>query len=127
MIIVLIHWRIKPSKGHVSRFQEWWKLEATINNKANLVGESLSAPMPASNFKFAVDDLSRDGEEAEYRHFINVGLWKDWRSFEAEVGHNFNDNNQPMDFEAARRTRTILEPQEWRIGTSDLPSEGTCI
>ena len=106
MIIVLIHWRIKPSDEAVSQFQEWRKNVATIKNKANLLGEFLSTPLPATCFKFAVDDLT---QESNCRHFINVGLWKDWESFEAEVGHNFNDNNSLEEFEAYRRNRTILE------------------
>lgn len=127
MIIVLIHWRIKPDEATVSHFLHWWKTEAKIKNKSNLVGEFLSVPLPAGNFPFLADDLTQGLGENRYRHFINVGLWKDLESFYTEVGHNFRDNDQPMEFEAEKRKRTILGLEEWRIGAWDLPAKGTCL
>ena len=76
MIIVLIHWRIKPTAE--SDFLTWWKNTAVVKNKENLIGEFLSAPMPAGEFKFAVDDLSPKQDEPLHTAFVNVGLWKDW-------------------------------------------------
>ena len=126
MIVVLIHWRIKTSNEAVTEFFEWWKSKAVIADKTNLVGEFLSAPLPASRFPFRVDDLSHKGKEVDHRAFVNLGIWRDWESFYEQVGKNFNDNNPPLPFEAARRSRTILEPNEWRIGKSPLPEQGTC-
>jgi len=76
----------------------------------------LSKPLPAGDFAFLVDDLSPTTGEEPHCAFINVGIWKDWQSFYEEVGHNFNDNRAPKPFEAMRRTRTILEAKEWRVG-----------
>ena len=126
MIIVLIHWRIKPTPEDEQAFLTWWKNDAPINDKCNLIGEFLSAPMPAKDFKFAVNDLSARTDEPAHKAFINVGLWKDWESFFEEVGHNFNDDNPPKPFEAARRTRTILSPEEWRRGDFNLSNTSTC-
>ena len=61
-----------------------------------------------------------------HRSFINVGIWKDWESFYQEVGQNFRDDKPAMDFEAERRSRTIFEPKEWRVGEWRLPEESTC-
>jgi hypothetical protein len=126
MIIVLIHWHIKPTDEAVSQFLEWWKDEATIRNKANLTGEFLSAPLPANQFTFQVDELVPQEDDVAYRPFINVGIWRDWESFYQEVGHNFRDDKPSMEFEAKLRRRTILEPKEWRIGDWCLPETGTC-
>ena len=123
MIIVLIHWRIKPTAK--AEFLTWWENTAVVKNKENLIGEFLSAPMPADQFKFAVDDLSPKQDEPLHTAFVNVGLWKDWQCFFDEVGHNFNDE-KPMPFESARRTRTILDPQTWRRGGFELESTSTC-
>ena len=126
MIIVLIHWRIKPTDQAVSGFFEWWKNEAPIKDKINLAGEFLSAPIPARQFPFRVDDLTFGHGLLDCRHFVNVGIWKDWDSFYEQVGKHMNDDKPLLSFEADRRTRTILEPQQWRIGQFGLPESGTC-
>ena len=125
MIIVLIHWRIKPDGASEAQFLDFWKNEATISNKLNLVGEFLSRPLPASSFGFKVDDLSTGHSQGDCRHFINVGLWADWESFEREVGRLFDDSRALKPFEAERRTRTILQPEAWRRGDFQLPSSGS--
>jgi hypothetical protein len=125
MVIVLIHWRIKPTDEAVAAFFQKWKTGLTIDDKTNLVGEFLSEPLPATGFKFQVDDLARRAGEPEHRAFVNVGLWKDWESFEQQVGRYFNDDRPLEPFEATRRTRTILETREWRIGSWKLSSHST--
>lgn len=126
MIIVLIHWCIKPTDEAVSQFLEWWKNEATMRNKTNVAGEFLSSPLPANRLPFRVNDLAPQPGDVAYRPFVNVGIWKDWESFYNELGHNFRDNLPPLEFEAAARWRVVLEPEEWRIGEWHLPVEGTC-
>jgi hypothetical protein len=74
MIIVLIHWRIKPTDEATSAFFDWWKTAAVIKEKTNLVGEFLSMPLPAHEFRFLVNDLSPEQGESPYRAFINVNL-----------------------------------------------------
>src|SRR5215217_6145522 len=112
MIVAFIYWCIKPTDEAVFQFLEWWKNEATIESKDNLVGEFLSAPLPAHQFPFRVNDLAPQPGDVAYRPFINIGIWKDWESFYQEVGHNFSDDQPLMEFEAATRGRTILEPKE---------------
>lgn len=126
MILVLIHWRIKPDDASEAAFFEFWTRVAKIDDKTNLIGEFLSAPVPASQFPFLVDDLSAGHSQGNCRHFINVGAWKDWESFNDQVG-KFMDDAKPMkEFEAERRTRTILAPKQWRVGAAALPTSGTC-
>ncbi|MNY89386.1 hypothetical protein D3C78_56770 [compost metagenome] len=126
MIIVLIHWRIKPTSEAEAAFFEFWKNQAKILDKTQLIGEFLSAPMPATDFPFKVDDLSESHSNGMCKHFINVGVWKSWNGFNEQVGRYMNDSNPMLEFEAERRTRTVLDPRHWRIGNSHLPIESTC-
>ncbi|MBE7367674.1 hypothetical protein [Ramlibacter pallidus] len=130
MIIVLIHWRIKPTDEAESEFFRFWTETAKVEVKEGLAGEFLSAPLrqppDAPRFPFAVDDLSAGHSQGTCRHFVNVGIWKDWQSFYAQVGKFMNDDAPLKPFEAERRTRTVLDPQEFRIGSWALPSTGSC-
>lgn len=124
MIIVIIHWRIKPTDEAEKQFVDYWR-SLKIKDKSKLVGEFLSAPVPKSQFKYLVDDLSVGHASVECRHFMNVGIWDDEASFQGQVGQWFNDSKAPEAFEAERRSRTILSPKEWRIGDWHLPEKGT--
>jgi hypothetical protein len=126
MIIVLIHWRIKPTDEAVAEFFEYWTTRATIDNKSDLAGEFLSAPLPAARLPFRVDDLALGPGVLDCRHFVNVGLWKNWESFYEQVGRNMNDDRPLQPFEADRRTRTVLESRQIRLGLWSGPESGTC-
>ncbi len=131
MIIVLINWRIKPDK--VEDFMLWWtSKEADIKQRGCVVGEFLSKPLaleelkkrtPGQEYPFRVCDLTPGSCDEPYIPFVNVGLWESWEAFYSEVGKNFNDTGEKRPFEQYRRTRTILEPQNWRIGDYDLPGD----
>jgi hypothetical protein len=126
MIIVLIHWRIKPTEDAENAFFAFWTKQATILDKSGLCGEFLSAPSPASKFPFRVDDFQLSNGEMSCRHFVNVGCWRDWQSFNDQVGKYMKDDAPMLPFEMDRRTRTILEPRHWRIGQWPFLSEGSC-
>ncbi len=127
MVIVLVHWRIKPDK--VEDFFAWWSKDADIENRASLTGEFLSRPFSLPELEsitppkhpFRVCDLKPSSCDEPYVSFVNVGLWKSWRDFYEEVGHDFNDQKKKMHFEQCRRTRTILKPKRRRIGEWPLP------
>jgi hypothetical protein len=126
VVIVLIHWRIKPDVASEAAFLEFWRTVARISDKTNLIGEFLSAPVLATNFPFLVDDFSAGHSQGACKHFMNIGLWRDWKSFEQEVGKYFDDAKPMQPFEAQRRTRTVLEPKEWRRGEAALTNTSTC-
>ncbi len=126
MIIVLIHWRIKATDEAVSAFLDYWATAARVNDKADLAGEFLSQPVPASKLPFRTDDLTFGHGLLDCRHFMNVGVWKDWESFYEQVGQYMNDDKPLLPFEAERRTRTVLDPKQWRIGQWALHKTGTC-
>ncbi len=125
MIIVLITWRIKP--GQEEQFRRWWCDQAILADKGGLVGEFLCQPVSANLVPFGVEDLSAAAPElAPSVPFVNVGLWKDSETFEAEVGQYFTDDQPLLSFEAIRRVRTILEPAERRLGEDRIPPLATC-
>lgn len=126
MIIVLIHWRIKPDAVSETAFLDFWKTVAKVSDKENLIGEFLSAPLSAKDFPFKVDDLSVGHSKDSCTHFVNVAMWKDWESFQHQVGKYFDDAKPMQPFEAERRSRTILDPKEWRRGEAALTNTSTC-
>ena len=126
MFIVLIHWRIKPTDEAQADFCKFWIETATIPDKSALVGEFLSAPVPASAFPYKVDDLSTGHSQGRCNHFVNVGIWHDRETFQAQNGRLMNDDKPLLPFEAERRTRTVLDPLHVRIGDATLPAQGSC-
>ena len=126
MVIVLIHWRIKPTDEAQADFFKFWIETATIPDKSALVGEFLSAPVPASAFPYTVDDLGTGHSRGRCLHFVNVGVWHDRETFHAQIGRLMNDDKPLLAFESERRTRTVLDPLHFRIGDATLPAHGSC-
>jgi len=126
MVIVLIHWRIKPTRDAEAAFFDHWAKKVKIDDKSSLAGEFLSAPIPAKDFPYRVDDLSFGPGLLDCWHYLNVGFWKDKESFHDQVGRHMKDDKPIEHFEADRRTRTVLEPKQWRVGSYSLPKAGTC-
>lgn len=126
MIVVLVHWRIKPTEEAEAAFFNHWKNVATIDDKSSLAAEYLSAPMSPQEVPFRIDDLTSGHGIPDCRHFINVGIWETWNAFYEQVGKHMKDDAPLELFEADRRTRTVLRPKQSRVGTWSLPSEGTC-
>ena len=126
MVVVLIHWRIRPTEKDEAAFFDYWKNKATIKDKSSLAAEYLSAPMSPQEVPFRVDDLTFGHGILDCKHFINVGIWETWDAFYEQVGKNMDDDAPVQPFEADRRTRTVLRPRQSRIGKWTLPSQGTC-
>ena len=117
MVIVLVHWKIKPACAQ--EFLEFWRQEAVVQDRRGLVGEFLSEACHTSEFPWITWDLT--GREGQYRSFLNVGLWHDTDDFHRQVAMYFNDQTAPKSFEFERRVRTIMRPQCWRMGDARLP------
>ena len=56
---------------------------------------------------------------------MNVGIWTDSDAFQEQIARYFNDDGPTREFEAARRTRTVLVPKWWRMGSAMLPADDT--
>ena len=115
LIIVLIHWRIKPEQEHVDAFLDFWRGKCSLEDRSGLVSELLSETLTARDFPYITWDMDIDGL-ADHRSFINVGTWEDENVFHEQVGKNFNDDKPMLSFEKYRRRRIVLRPQCWRIG-----------
>lgn len=117
MVIVLIHWKIKPDL--VDKFLKYWRTKVVVQDRKGLIGEFLSEACHTSEFSWITWDLT--GCEGVYRSFINVGMWDNAEDFREQIGKYFEGKAQPKDFEYEMRTRTVLRPTCWRIGDSSLP------
>ena len=117
MVIVLIHWKIKP--GSVADFLDYWRKVATVQDRAGLIGEFLSEACHTSEFPWITWDLT--GHEGVYRSFVNVGMWAKAEDFHDQIAKYFRDGVEPQDFEHEPRVRTVLRPRCWRMGDSSLP------
>ena len=117
MVIVLVHWKIKPNR--VAEFLEYWRKVATVQDRAGLIGEFLSEACDASEFPWITWDLT--GHEGVYRSFINVGMWAEAADFHDQIATYFRDAASPQDFEHQPRIRSVLRPRCWRMGDSSLP------
>ena len=117
MVIVLIHWKIKPDK--VCDFFDFWRKIAVVQDREGLIGEFLSEGCHTSEFPWIIWDLT--GCEGLYRSFINVGIWSSTQDFNEQIAKYFGDKEGLKDFEQERRVRTVLRPRHWRIGDSSLP------
>ena len=71
MVIVLIHWKIKPDK--VDDFYCHWQRKTVVHDREGLIGEFLSEGCHTSEFPWITWDLTGCG--GLYRLFINVGIW----------------------------------------------------
>lgn len=118
LIIVVIHWMIKPDKASLAAFQEYWS-KSEPSDRSHLVGEFLSEPLTAEVVGFPC--LTFDAAE-EYVSFFNVGLWESLRAFrEVIIDPMVGTNPITQDFEYKHRERMILGPQQLRIGRGRLP------
>lgn len=119
MIIVIVHWMIKPDPKSIEEFKLFWSKEAEPASRFGLIGEFLSAPMSPSEVGFPCGTFDDNDDSV---HFFNVGLWRDKNAFVAAVIRPLVGKSvQKRDFEDRLRERMILSPEEWRIGEGLLP------
>lgn len=120
MIIVLIHWKIKPDQEMVDKFLHFWRQEALVEDRRGLVGEFLTEAHSTEEYSWITWQLTE--REGQYRSFINVGYWNSANEFHAQIGKYFEVRTGPKEFEAETRTRVALKPKSWRMGNSNLPT-----
>lgn len=117
MLVVVVEWSIR--KGREPEFLRYWSERETIADRAGLMGEFLNRVRPPEEMPFATwrrqDACST---------FLNVGLWRDCRSFVREIGPKLTRDGRTMPFEYEARRRIFLGPERWRLGGSRLPTEG---
>ena len=119
MIVVLIHWKIKPEQERVDEFLDFWRKTATINDRRGLIGEILTEEYSTEEYDWITWSLT--GSEGKYRSFVNIGYWKSAEEFHEQIGKYFETSTGPKGFEAEPRIRTVMKPKCWRMGDSDFP------
>lgn len=119
MVIVLIHWKIKPEPKMVDMFLDFWRTKAVVDDRRGLIGEFLSEAHSTAEYSWITWQLT--GCEGKYRSFINVGYWNSAAEFHKEIGRYFKPQSELEEFEGEPRVRTVLKPKCWRMGDSTLP------
>jgi hypothetical protein len=115
MWIVLVEWRIR--KGREDEFLDYWSTRSRIGNRAGLVAEFLSRAESSEAFPWI-----RWETDPSWTTYVNIGIWSTASAFQENFGRFIDDSQPPMDFEAERRRRVILESERWRMGAVALPS-----
>lgn len=120
MIIVIIHWKIRPSEE--SRFLRHWQETLTVDERSHFVGEYLCRPLSKEEVSFDCK-IFNVPENPSYRSFFNVGIWKDLESFKkAVIDRYVGDGPENLEaFELEGRERMVLAPISWRSGLQMLP------
>lgn len=121
MIVVLIHWRIRPEPENIEAFLHHWKTNKTIGNRNGLIAEFLSDSLPMSQFPYITWHLDAESL-GNFQFYVTVGLWADADSFHEQIAAYFNDTKPLLPFEKYRRRRVIFNPVGWRIGSQTLPT-----
>lgn len=122
MIIVLIHWRIKPEPEEQAKFIRHWKIENAVKSRKGLVAEFLSDTLTMAQFPRVTWHLDPEST-GDFKSYVTVGMWDDTTAFEEQIGQYFNDDKPMFPFEKYRRRRVAFDPIEWRIGEGKLPTQ----
>ena len=131
MIIVIIHWKIKPEQEKVEEFLEFWRKAALVGDRTGLIGEFLSEGHSTKEFGWITWPLT--GCERKHKSFVNVGYWNSAEEFQEQIGKYFDSSTGPKDFEAeppyadcieaemlADRGQLIADRRQWRRAVTDL-------
>lgn len=121
MVIVLIHWRIKPDQDSIDEFLDFWRTKTVVQDRTGLIGEILSDSLSPRDFSYITWHLDSESF-GNNKSFVNVGTWSDGDKFHEQIGQYFNDDKPMLAFEKYRRRRTVLRPRCWRMGDGKLPA-----
>ena len=114
--IVVVHWKVKP--GREQEFLDYWSQRAAVQDRSGLVAEFLSGVEDRDKYPW----INWRSLDPRWTSYFNVGLWRDAAAFQEQVGRFIDNARPPLDFEADRRERVLVEPRRWRVGASGLPA-----
>jgi hypothetical protein len=87
MIIVIIHWKIRPDEDSIRQFRDSWR-QMEPPERANYVGEYLIDPLSKDKVGFACTTFNVSSS-VKYRSFFNVGIWKDVDAYRTDIIESF--------------------------------------
>ena len=127
MVLVVVRWYIKKDKK--DEFKNLWINDMDPKEKGGLFREFFSTPVRDKNEKYHTLDF----ESSYYTTYINVGLWKDLKSFDSAIGSFIPDRKKSatqigkeiievFDFEFKLRERIVMKVEEDRNGRWILPN-----
>ncbi len=109
MIIILIHWLIKP--GCEEKFKKVWH-NMTIQSGQGLYREVLTEPVLRDDPKFNTFSIT----DRSYKTYINIGFWRSLEDFDKAVGQYIPSSTELEDPKDKRMKRAILlEDFEFKI------------
>jgi hypothetical protein len=133
MIVIMVHWLIKKGIENEEAFEATWR-KMTIEPNTGLYREVLTRPVEAEDPKFNTFSITDNA----YTTYINIGIWKDLKSFDEAVGKYIQppERRKPVsgpfqdremlavyrqDFEFKIRERVILKTILDRKGAIEFP------
>ena len=120
MVIVVIHWKIRPDEESVQAFREQWRtMEPPFTEHYS--AEFLSEPLAPEQVGFACTTFNVSSD-VRYRSFFNVAVWTDAETFREDIlGKVVAGRPKREDFEFDHRERMVLRPVMSRPGELPLP------
>lgn len=133
MVVILVHWLIKRGIENEQAFEAMWQ-QMRVDPSTGLYREFLTKAEEAEDPKFNTFSLT----DPSYTTYINIGFWKDVKSFDEAVGKYIAppELRKPLrgplrntemlavyrhSFEFKIRERIILSKVQDRKGALDFP------
>lgn len=120
MIFVEILWHIK--RGQEEEFRKAWREKFTVGDRSELVGEFLSAVRTDVPEIYRGLNLDQNSPVGDVTYFVNVAIWTSFEAFKKEIEKYIPKPGTPQPAFVVNRYRVVLEPVDWRIGQTKLPS-----
>ena len=117
MLVVVVEWSI--IKDREDDFLRYWSEREVIQDRSGLVSEFLSRVRDEQEIPFMTWSQRQDCTT-----YLNVGIWRDCKSFVDQIGPKLTRNGEKLPFEYEPRRRIFLGPERWRLGGSLLPTKG---
>jgi len=81
MVVIMVHWLVKRGIEHETALTELWE-RMTIERNGGLYREFLTKAVESQDDKFNTFSIT----DPAYTTYINIGFWKDVKSFDEAVG-----------------------------------------
>jgi len=122
VIVIMVHWLIKKGIENEQAFEETWK-KMTIQPNTGLYREVLTRPVEAEDAKFNTFSITDNA----YTTYINIGIWKDFQSFDDAVGKYIQPPERRKPLSGPNKDREMLavyrQDFEFKIRERVIPED----